>query len=42
MAGTSRETISRVVHMFIKKGHLDVHGNRLVIQDYEKFKSLFT
>jgi CRP/FNR family transcriptional regulator, cyclic AMP receptor protein len=42
MAGTSRETISRVVHMFIKKGHLDVHGNKLVIQDYEKFKSLFT
>jgi CRP/FNR family transcriptional regulator, cyclic AMP receptor protein len=41
MAGTSRETISRVVHMFIKKGHLEMLGNKLIIIDYEKFKSLY-
>lgn len=41
MAGTSRETISRVVHMFIKKGHLELQGNKLIINDYEKFKSLY-
>ncbi len=41
MAGTSRETISRVVHSFIKKGHLELRGNKLIINDYEKFKSLF-
>ncbi|MBI4547443.1 MAG: Crp/Fnr family transcriptional regulator [Ignavibacteriae bacterium] len=41
MAGTSRETISRVIHMFIKKGHLDLQGNKLIINDYEKFKGLY-
>lgn len=41
MAGTSRETISRVVHMFIKKGYLELRGNKLIINDYEKFKSMF-
>jgi CRP-like cAMP-binding protein len=41
MAGTSRETISRVVHGFIKKGLVELRGNKLIISDYEKFKSLF-
>ncbi len=41
MAGTSRETISRVIHSFIKKGHLELRGNKLIVSDYEKFKSLF-
>jgi|APIni6443716594_1056825.scaffolds.fasta_scaffold73883_2 CRP/FNR family cyclic AMP-dependent transcriptional regulator len=41
MAGTSRETISRVVHSFIKKGLVEMRGNKLIISDYEKFKSLF-
>ena len=41
MAGTSRETISRVVHMFIKKGHLELQGNKLIINDYEKFKGIY-
>ena len=41
MAGTSRETISRMVHLFIKKGHLELQGNKLIINDYEKFKSLY-
>lgn len=41
MAGTSRETISRMVHMFIKKGYIDLQGNKLIINDYERFKSLY-
>ena len=41
MAGTSRETISRMVHMFIKNNHVELQGNKLIINDYEKFKSLF-
>jgi CRP-like cAMP-binding protein len=41
MAGTSRETISRMVHMFIKKGHIELQGNKLIINDYEKFKNLY-
>lgn len=41
MAGTSRETISRMVHMFIKKGHVELQGNKLIINDYEKFKNLY-
>jgi CRP-like cAMP-binding protein len=42
MAGTSRETISRMIHKFIKKGHLQLQGNRLIINDYESFKNLFS
>ncbi|MBI3193304.1 MAG: Crp/Fnr family transcriptional regulator [Ignavibacteriae bacterium] len=41
MAGTSRETISRMLHQFIKKGHVELQGNKLIINDYEKFKSLY-
>jgi CRP-like cAMP-binding protein len=41
MAGTSRETISRMVHMFIKKGHIELQGNKLIVNDYEKFKRLY-
>ena len=41
MAGTSRETISRMVHLFIKKGHVELQGNKLIINDYEKFKNLY-
>ncbi len=40
MAGTSRETISRMIHKFIKKGYLQLQGNKLVINDYESFKNL--
>jgi CRP/FNR family cyclic AMP-dependent transcriptional regulator len=40
MAGTSRETISRMIHQFIAKGYLQMQGNALIINDYEKFKSL--
>ncbi len=41
MAGTSRETVSRMVHMFIEKGHLELNGDKLIINDYEKFKSMY-
>jgi CRP/FNR family cyclic AMP-dependent transcriptional regulator len=41
MAGTSRETVSRMIHMFVEQGHLQLQGNTLSINDYEKFKSLY-
>jgi CRP-like cAMP-binding protein len=40
MAGTSRETISRMIHKFIKKGYVQLQGSKLIINDYENFKSL--
>ena len=42
MAGTSRETISRTLHSFAKKGLIELDGNKLRINDYEKFKELFS
>ncbi len=42
MAGTSRETISRTLHSFAKKGWIELDGNKLRIIDYEKFKELFS
>jgi len=42
MAGTSRETISRTIHSFIKKGLIELEGNKLRILNYEKFKELFS
>ncbi len=41
MAGTSRETISRTLHSFAKKGMVELDGSRLRIMDYEKFKELY-
>ncbi|GAB6283214.1 MAG: Crp/Fnr family transcriptional regulator [Ignavibacterium sp.] len=41
MAGTSRETISRVMNTFKKKGFIELDGNKLKIMDYTKFKELF-
>jgi CRP-like cAMP-binding protein len=41
MAGTSRETISRTLHSFSKKGLIELDGNKLRIMDYEKFKELY-
>ncbi len=40
MAGTSRETISRTIQSFSKKGLIEVEGQKLRIKDYEKFKEL--
>lgn len=42
MAGTSRETISRTLHSFAKKGLIELDGVKLIIPDYEKFKELFS
>lgn len=41
MAGTSRETISRTLHSFAKKGLVELEGSKLRIIDYEKFLELF-
>ncbi len=42
MAGTSRETISRTLHSFAKKGLVQLDGSKLRILDYEKFKEMFS
>jgi hypothetical protein len=30
-----------MIHQFIEQGHLELNGNTLIINDYEKFKSLY-
>lgn len=42
MAGTSRETISRTIHHFIREGHLEQHGNSIIITNFEKFKGIYS
>ncbi|HDZ58835.1 MAG TPA: Crp/Fnr family transcriptional regulator, partial [Ignavibacteriales bacterium] len=42
MAGTSRETISRTLHSFAKKGLIELEGSKLRITNYETFKDLFS
>jgi len=42
MAGTSRETISRTIHQFMRHEYVEQKGNTLIIKDYEKFKDLFS
>jgi CRP-like cAMP-binding protein len=42
MAGTSRETISRVLKTLTKQGYLKKEGSRLIIKDYESFRSEFS
>jgi len=42
MAGTSRETISRTLHSFAKKGLVELEGAKLRIISYEKFKDLYS
>ncbi len=42
MAGTSRETISRTLHSFAKKGLIELEGSKLRIFNYEKFKNMFS
>jgi CRP-like cAMP-binding protein len=41
MAGTSRETVSRMIHQFIREGHLQLNGNKLTINDYEEFRKQY-
>ncbi len=38
MAGTSRETVSRMLHQFVREGSIHLKGNRLTINDYEAFR----
>ncbi len=42
MAGTSRETISRTIHQFMRLGYVNQKGNSFIINEYEKFKNLFS
>jgi CRP-like cAMP-binding protein len=41
MAGTSRETVSRVLGEFERKGLIKMEGRRLIILKYEKMKEIF-
>lgn len=41
MAGTSRETISRTLHAFAKRGLVELDGIKLRILDFAKFKDSF-
>lgn len=41
MAGTSRETISRTLHSFAKKGLIELDGSKIRILNYEHFKNTF-
>ncbi len=42
MAGTSRETISRVLKTLSEQGYLRKEGNKIIILDYESFRSDFS
>lgn len=42
MAGTSRETISRVIKTLIQQAYLKKERGKVIIIDYEKFKSIFS
>ncbi len=42
MAGTSRETISRTIHQFIREGLLEQQGNSLIIPNFDKFKNSYS
>jgi CRP/FNR family cyclic AMP-dependent transcriptional regulator len=42
MSGTSRETISRAIKTLHKDGFLNKEGSKIVIYDYERFKSTFS
>jgi CRP/FNR family cyclic AMP-dependent transcriptional regulator len=41
MAGTSRETVSRMIHLFIEGGEVQMKGNKLIINDYEAFRKKY-
>ena len=38
MAGTSRETVSRMLNMFVEKGQIHLDGSKLTINDYDAFR----
>ncbi len=41
MAGTSRETVSRMLHQFIEAGEVQVKGSRIILNDYETFRKKY-
>lgn len=41
MAGTSRETISRTLHSFAKKGFVELDGSKLKILNFDKFRDSY-
>ena len=41
MAGTSRETVSRMIHLFVESGEVQIKGNKLIINDYEAFRKKY-
>jgi len=41
MAGTSRETVSRMIHQFMEKGHVALEGNTLTINNYDDFRKAY-
>ncbi len=41
MAGTSRETVSRVLSRFERRGLIKVEGRKLIILEYEKMRQMF-
>ena len=41
MAGTSRETISRTLHSFAKKGYVELDGAKLKILNFDKFRDSY-
>jgi CRP-like cAMP-binding protein len=42
IAGTSRETISRVIKRFEEEGHVRMEHNTLVILNFERFKKIYS
>jgi CRP-like cAMP-binding protein len=42
LAGTSRETISRILHSFVKKELVELLGSKLRILDYDKFRKTYS
>jgi CRP-like cAMP-binding protein len=38
MAGTSRETVSRMLHQFAREESITLKGNKVTINDYEAFR----
>ena len=38
MAGTSRETVSRMLNMFVEKGQIQLDGSKITINDYDAFR----
>jgi CRP-like cAMP-binding protein len=41
MAGTSRETVSRMIHLFNDSEEIQIIGNKLIINDYEAFRKKY-